>query len=63
MLKGCSEKNGLFCVPCILHTFRVRVPNEPIWQESLADRKGVLREEESEGSVKQNVDMTDRNMI
>lgn len=50
-------------MPCILYTDRVKVPSEPIDMESLADRKGVYREVKSEGSVKQTVDMTDRNVI
>ena len=40
-----------FCVPHMAVISRVKVPNEPLRKESLAIDKGVLREEESEGSL------------
>jgi hypothetical protein len=43
--------------------YRVKVPNAPRQKEALAKGKGVHREVESEGSRRQNPDLTNRNFI
>ena len=42
---------------------RVQVPNTPLQLEVLAEDKGVHREVESEGSLRQTLGLTDRNYI
>jgi len=44
-------------------SYRVQVPNGPLWKEPLAESKGVHREVKSEGSSRQKMEPTNRNWI
>ncbi len=50
-------------VPGMGDNSRVQVPNTPLQLEVLAEGKGVHREVESEGSIRQTLGLTDRNYI
>ncbi|TQM51227.1 hypothetical protein BDE36_3002 [Arcticibacter tournemirensis] len=55
---------GHFCgAPGMGDNSRVQVPNTPLQLEVLAEGKGVHREVESEGSLRQILGLTDRNYI
>ena len=50
MIPLASGEGDFYCVPCMRYFYKMKVPNEPSWEESLAKDKGVHCEVESERS-------------